>query len=124
MERQKFAKMSDVPPKPSLLKSYIDKCEMIRVSEEVTADLRAIYAGNDWDLISTLDQSRMVQHARVLPRIQKLLARANKARNLQLERLRRDPLEAMRIPLHTESSVRFPLIVTYMSRSFVRTFEL
>jgi hypothetical protein len=100
--------MSDVPPKPSLLKSYIDKHEMIRVSEEVTADLKAIYGGNDWDLISTLDQSRMVQHARVLPRIQKLLARANKARNLQLERLRKDPLEAMSIPLHTESSVGSP----------------
>ncbi len=124
LEHQNLANMSDVPSKPSLLKSYIDKHEMIRVSEEVTADLRAIYGGNDWDLISTLDQSRMVQHARVLPRIQKLLARANKARNLQLERLRKDPLEAMSIPLHTESSVRFPSIVTYMSRSFVRTFEL
>ena len=100
--------MSSVPPNPSRLKSYIEKHDMIRISEELTADLKAVHAGNDWELISTLDPSRIAQHVRVLPRIQKLLARANRAWNLQLERLRRDPLEAMNISLHTESSVGSP----------------
>ncbi len=81
---------------------------MIRIFEEITADVKAVHAGNDWELISTLDPSKTVQHLRVLPRIQKLLARANRARNLQLERLRRDPLEAMNISLQTESSVGSP----------------
>ncbi len=97
--------MSGVPPGSSRLKSYIDKHDLIRISEEVTADLKAIYAGDDWNLISTLEQSKLEQYARTLPRIQKLLARANRARNLQFQQ---DPLEAMNIPLHTESSVGSP----------------
>ena len=101
-------KMSGVPPGSSRLKSYFDKHDLIRISEEVTADLKAIYAGDDWNLISTLEQSKPEQYARTLPRIQKLLARANRARNLQLKRLQQDPLEAMNIPLHTESSVGSP----------------
>ncbi len=100
--------MSSVPPNPSRLKSYIENHDMIRMLEEITADVKAVHSGNDWELISTLDQSRTEQHLRVLPRIQKLLARANRARNLQLERLRRDPLEAMNISLQTESSVGSP----------------
>ena len=100
--------MSDVPPSSSRLKSYINKHDLIRTSEEVTADLKAIYTGDDWNLISTLDKSRLERYARTLPRIQKLLARANRARNIQLQRLQKDPLEAMNIPLHTESSVGSP----------------